>query len=266
MENKRKDDPPHLPDVYLLDLLYTQWWRTGQYNLDRIIDFKEKMAAVSTKTISDDDLAQAIATANENRRLMQKLDSKRRHHPPLISGTDVFEISAAASCMQKTEHSRLLKALLEDDTFFSPKASTRLMFSGHPNDATDLYRLIEGCNATIILEDHDWGCRPARYEVAEDADPLQAITERYHRHAVSPRIYPPAELDQEAVAEAIEMKVDGVIFFFVPHSADSWDYPNKKAQLEQENIKTLLIQPDQVTLKNATSLNEDIKDFIARLS
>ena len=266
MENKRNGDPPHLPDVYLLDLLYTRWWRTGRYNLARLHDFKKKMETIAGKAVSDHELGDAIATVNENRRLMREITRKRRHLPPLISGADALEIGAASTVMRKTDHNLLLKDLLDDETLFTPKAPARLMFYGNPLDGTDLYRLIEGCDATIILENHDWGSWQADHEVTEDEDPMSAISEKYHLHAIGPRVFPAAAFHNENLATAIETAIDGAIFFFPPHSAASWDYPEQKVKFEREGIKTLLIQSDKDILRNTKPVVETVQDFVSGLS
>ena len=197
---------------------------------------------------------------------MQEINKKRRHSPPLISGADVLEICAASTCMKKADHNLLLRNLLDDETCFTPRPSARLMFSGDPLDGTELYSLIEGCHATIIFENHDWGSRQAGREVSETEDPMSAIAERYHLHAISPRVFPNMDFQTESLVRAVEMTIDGVIFFFPPYSAASWDYPEQKAKLEQENIKTLLIRSDQVRLSNTEPIVETVQDFVSGLS
>ncbi|MFC1864039.1 2-hydroxyacyl-CoA dehydratase subunit D, partial [Thermodesulfobacteriota bacterium] len=196
MENKRQGTHPNLPDLYLLDILYTKWWGIGQYNLERIKDFKKKIEMISERPINIDDLKEAISAANENRKLLQEVNQKRRHDPPLLCGADAIQIYSTS--MKKADHSRILKDLLEDESIFTSKAPTRLMFSGNPLDHTHLYQLIEDLNLTIVLEDHDWGSGYAEHLVDEQADPLDAITERYHFHTITPKVYPEAA-DQSEV-------------------------------------------------------------------
>ena len=100
----------------------------------------------------------------------------------------------------------------------------------------------------------------------EDEDPMSAISEKYHLHAIGPRVFPAEEYHHENLETAIETAIDGAIFFLPPHSSASWDYPEQKVKFEQEGIKTLLIQSDKDILRNAKPVVETVKGFVSGLS
>jgi len=263
MENKRQGMYPNLPDLYLLDILYTKWCGIGQYNYKRIKDFKKKMEMISEKPVTGDDLNEAIATTNENRKLLQEINQKRLHDPPLLLGTDAVQLYSTAMCMKKSDHNGILKDIFEEESMFNPKSPTRLMFLGNPLDNISLYQIIESADVTIILEDHDWGSKYAEHLVDEKADPLAALSERYHLHTISPKAYPDPVDQSEVIKEAIELKVDGVIFFSQSHEASAWDYPKRVRVLEDKGIKTTVINYYKGILKDSKNIIENVQQLVS---
>lgn len=242
MENKRRGSSSRLPDLYLLDILYTKWRTTAQYNIRRIEDFLKRLEHLSGKVIGEAELSEAISLSNENKRLQRQIRRKRVNDPPLLWGADYLQISCTSMFMKKTDHSLILRELLQQDDIFSPKPSFRLMFSGDPLDSDGVYRIIEGCGVSIIHEDHDWGSMYADHVLSEKTHPLTAILETYHLNGMSPRAYPNPEGTRTTGERAVELGVDGVFFFFRGHDAAAWDYPQKKQALEARGIKTQAVQ------------------------
>lgn len=262
MENKRQDNPPTIPDLYLLDILYTKWRNTSQYNMLRLKDFKNRLEHLSGKAVTDDDLSKAIAKTNENKRLQQEVREMRLNNPPLFSGADYLRLCSTSMFMKKPDHTLLLKELLKDKSIFSPKPPLRLMFSGNPLDSNYLYKIIEDCNTTIIWEDHDWGSPYADHMIMEDSEPTQAILENYHLNGMSPRLYPDPESHLRMAEKAVELGVHGVLFFFQSHDAAAWDYPKKKKALGEKGIKTGAIRYNNDTVNDKEFIIKEVDKLI----
>jgi hypothetical protein len=165
--------------------------------------------------------------------------------------------------MEKAAHNGILKNMLEEEGIFTPKPPTRLMFLGNPLDNIRLYQLIEDSNMTIILEDHDWGSGYAEYLTDEKADPLAALSERCHLHTITSKVYPEAVDQSGVLKKAIELKVDGVIFFSLSHDAAVWDYPERMRILEDEGIKTTVINYHKDILKDSKSVIKSVQQFVS---
>ena len=147
--------------------------------------FKLDMQDLFDRTISDDDLREAIHVYDENRSLILKIFEGRKENPPTITGEEAYLLTLSSMLTDKAQHSKMLKKLIDELPKRKPLKSgiNRLMIVGSPLDNLKLLRLIEqDIGAWVVTDDtctgtrYIWGNTPSDY-ISED--PLKAVVERY---------------------------------------------------------------------------------------
>ena len=150
-----------------------------------ITRFKKDLEDLFGRTISDDDLREAIAVYDENRSLLLELFEGRKEKRPTISGREAYLLTLSSMFTDKAEHNKLLKKLAKELEKREPlkEGTSRVMLVGSPMDNLKLLDLIEeDLGAWVVADDT---CTCTRYvfgTTPEDLvkkDPLRALVERY---------------------------------------------------------------------------------------
>jgi len=135
--------------------------------------------------ITDEMLAKAIKTHNENRKLMIRLYDIRRGNPGIISAVQVSVVIQASMCMPKEEHSKLLQELIavleEMANDFKPSNSIPIIVSGSLCEICKDYVLeaIESTGGVVIDDDLYVGSRYFNTLYDELLAPMDALIEAY---------------------------------------------------------------------------------------
>lgn len=181
--------------------------------------FRRSLEKSFNCTITDDDLARAIAIYNQQRRLLREIFELRgKGDRPLIKGTEVAEILEYVASVPKEQGNELLEELIaeaqkREDT--EPVRGPRLLVEGTVLPDRELYRLVEDLGGMVVGDDLCTGTRYFWEPVDQQLPPLEALS-RY----ILDRIPCPC-MSSEKVAErriehllqqAKEYKASGVIF------------------------------------------------------
>jgi len=253
-----------VPEPYFYDFMHSRSRMAALYNRARAVELKKAVESWTGKTVSADDLARAVAVCNENRRLLAKLTEWRTADPPRIGGATALCVIGAAAAMPKEEHSRLLRVVLEEAPSFPPLSGVRVFVTGSAHDGPDVYELIESCGAVVVGEDHETGNRYFEGLVAEDADPIDAIVDRYHlrspestRSTVSERVAALVEQVRRCRAQAV------VAYIHAADDAPSWDAPEQAKALASAGVPMLVLDRRPPGLPDEDELRGRIAEFLA---
>lgn len=253
-----------VPEPYFYDFMHSRSRSAALYNRARTVELRNAVESWTGKTVSNDDLARAIAVCNENRRLLAKLAEWRTADPPRIGGAAALCVIGAAAAMPKEEHSRLLRVVLEEAPSFPPLSGVRVFVTGSAHDNPNVYELVESCGAVVVGEDHETGNRYFEGLVAEDADPVDAIVDRYHlrspestRATVSERVAALVEQVQRCRAQAI------IAYIHAADDAPSWDVPEQAKTLASIGVPMLVLDRRPSGLPDPDQLRERITEFLA---
>ncbi|TET15859.1 MAG: benzoyl-CoA reductase [Dehalococcoidia bacterium] len=211
-------------------------------------DFKEALENFGGKSISQDDLDNAIEVHNTNRRLMKQVYELRKADNPPLTGAEAMEMVIASQLMDKAEHNELLEQLVEElsDRNAGRETGSRLMLIGSEMDDIEFIRLVEGLNTTFVIDEHCSGTRYFWNEVIPEDDRLAAIAARYiDRPACPPKDWP----ERRRLAFILELAQDynaqGVILFQQkfcdPHE---FDIPPLQQLFTENDIPTLFLEFD----------------------
>ena len=204
------------------------------------------------KTISDEDLREAIDTCNRIRAAMQTLYTIRRDCPGVVAGRDVHAITRAAMVMDRRDFLKNLFAVVEGVATRAEPAchdAKRIFLSGGVCNLPDIYGAIEAAGGVVVGDDLCTGSRQLIGRITLEGDLMQAIARRYIERAVCPAKHGGiTRRGEELVALARESKAQGVIFLYLkfcdPHA---FDYPYLKDMLDAAGIPTLLVELEEQT-------------------
>lgn len=263
-EVKRVEARAGIHDVYFFEFLHTRFHKSMVYNRERLCELKKQLEQWSGKPFTDDALRDAIVECNENRKLLQEI--ARLRIESRISGVDALAIIGSSMWMQKTEHNRLLRELLNHADQLVPRSGVRLFVEGSQLDHTWFYDIVESCNATIVAEDNDWGNRAFDTLVDETTAPLDAIADRHFFKAPSSSKSTVQDRVEYCVRQAIEAKADGVIFFLLAgEDPPAWDYPEQRNALEARGIRTVCLDQQPYAPTDMVELKTRVESFVQSL-
>ena len=219
------------------------------YLAGEITAFKSALEKWLGKEITNEDLRNGIKIMNESRSLMHQLyEYKKKDNPP-ISGEETMEVAISQQLVDKKEHIKELKKLLETIKTKSngKNSGTRLMLLGSENDDIPFVQMVESVNGSIVIEDHCIGTRYFWNNVEEaDGDPIQLIAKRYvERPACPSKDWMDRSRIEHILKLAKDYDVKGAIViqqkFCDPHELD---IPTIIKELNAIDIKTLFLEFD----------------------
>ncbi|MDY6880625.1 MAG: 2-hydroxyacyl-CoA dehydratase family protein [Desulfatiglans sp.] len=174
---------PYTKFLYLPGIIDTP--EAKNYYYKELVRFKKDLEDLFGRTISDDDLREAIAVYNENRSSISELFEGRKEAPPKISGREAYLLTLSSMLTDKADHTRLLKKLIREvpSRESLDVGASRVMLVGSPVDNVKLIDLIEkDIGAWVVADDT---CTCTRYACGTTSvdqagkDPLRALVERY---------------------------------------------------------------------------------------
>lgn len=235
------------PPVILFDLLQTPFETTASYDVARVTDLRDSVAELSDVSIDETGLAGAIAETNSVRRLIHRMAEQMRWCAgPRISGVDALAVIGAGHSLPPATYGDLLRRLVESSGELPERDGPRLLVAGSAHHDQRFYRLVEQYGATIVAEDHDGGWTSGPTTIDEETNPVDALAAYYQIHSGGRRTFPAEELDRRFLELTALARPDGIVFFF--DEADDtlgWDYPPRRARLEEMKIPStvLALQP-----------------------
>lgn len=253
-------------EIYYIERLRSTFKQHRDYNLARLVAFKEYLEKFTGKKITDESITAAFMITNETRRLLKQVSDLRKTFPPRISGCEALTIIIASMLIPKAKFNELVNHYLEKEVNNLPRQNSskvRLFVSGSSVDNLQLYELLESLPAIIVGEDTAFGDRYAETPINTEIEPMEALVDRYTFKPLDPWMYGMKERIQYRVNSAIAAKAQGEIFFHYEHDdAVGWDYPDQKRELGKHNIPVLLFEDQKYNLSDTEELKGKAKTFI----
>jgi benzoyl-CoA reductase subunit C len=239
-----------VPFTYYLPMPHNvQSPRSYKYLRSELETFKKAVEEWTGTTITEKDLDRGIEVMNRNRGLLRQVYDMRKKDNPPMSGLEAMYMTVSSQWIDKEEHSRVLEDILEKelpnrDLGLGDK--TRLMLFGSEDDDTAFVKMVEGCGAAIVTDDHCTGSRYFWNDTIKDDDRLGAIAARYiDRPPCSTKDWPERRRLDHVLSLAKEWRIQGAIViqqkFCDPYELD---IPTQRKNLEDKGIPTLLLELD----------------------
>jgi benzoyl-CoA reductase/2-hydroxyglutaryl-CoA dehydratase subunit BcrC/BadD/HgdB len=210
--------------------------------MERFKDFLEAtVGKISPRTLKD-----SIRLFNRIRKRLGEIYRLRKTAIAHISGDYFARIIRAGYLMDRTRYLELLEGLVAglSGQTAGGDSLVPIYLTGNMAHADTYFSLIEEAGAVVVQDDLCSGARTFRLMVAEDRDPLKALTERYFQSYFCPTKYlgPQAHIDS-LLKEVKDAGAQGVIFLLYKYcEACLFDYPDLKAALDAKGIPTLLLE------------------------
>jgi benzoyl-CoA reductase/2-hydroxyglutaryl-CoA dehydratase subunit BcrC/BadD/HgdB len=240
--------------------------------------FMGTLEKLTGRTISDDDLANAVKAHNENRRLMRDLYALRKGNPPLISGPEMMKVLVAAMSLPVEESSSLIKGITEEVKQRAVKPTgnrKRIMLIGDQIDDVAIIDAIEGTGALLVMDDLSIGSKMYFTDVDVTADPVQGIAERYLRKVKIPTTYIGEGDTYEENLQARyghlkeyikEFKVEGAILFIYKYCDPyGFEVPVFKGFIESAGVPVLYLE-DEYSSSTLPRVKTRIEAFLEMIA
>jgi benzoyl-CoA reductase/2-hydroxyglutaryl-CoA dehydratase subunit BcrC/BadD/HgdB len=249
--------PTHLDSKYARPYLRAE--------MERFKDFLE----ATVGKISPQELKASIRLFNRIRKMLAKIYSLRRTASAQLPGAYFARIIRAGYWMDRVRYLELLEGLVtglrgQREERESPVS---IYLTGNMAHADTYFSLIEEAGAIVVQDDLCSGARTFRLMVAEDRDPLKALTERYFQSYFCPTKYSDPQAHINILLHEVEdTGAHGVIFLLYKYcEACFFDYPDLKAALDAKGIPALLLEVED-PFQSTEQLKIRIQAFVEMLN
>jgi benzoyl-CoA reductase/2-hydroxyglutaryl-CoA dehydratase subunit BcrC/BadD/HgdB len=181
---------------------------------------REKLEAITGKSISDEDLSESIQRMNRIRGLLRKIGQVRKAERPPIGGYDFIRLnhysfySDLGDLTQKLDD--LFETLRSEPSPF-PEGAPRILLAGHVIGTGDYVvpKLIEDLGGIVVTEFLDEGIREYLYEVKPDGDLMANLGKTYYLERTPPCIFQPSWNKRVDFIKGLieDYHVDGVVWY-----------------------------------------------------
>ena len=243
-------------------------------------EIREKVQALRAQleeftgaTISDDALSHSIGAFNRNRRLLRQVYDLRRTGRTPITARQMQTLVKSSMVMDIEEHNEILSELIEllvAQRETSP-GLVKLHLSGHFCHAPrpELLDVIEECGAVVVDDDLYTGFRHISTDVAEDLEPVEALTRWYFERNVTvpcaTRVQNDVNWDDYLLRSIQESGAAGVVVlmakFCEPHMLY---YPELRKALERDGVPHLLVETEHEGLP-VEAFRTRVETFLERI-
>jgi benzoyl-CoA reductase subunit C len=225
--------------------------RAKKFLRGELEEFKKAVEEWTGQTITDKDLDEGIEIMNTNRRLMKQVYEFRKLPNPPITGTEAMTMVWASQLMDKREHNKMLKELIEalPSRKLERETGVRLMIIGSENDDRPFMEMVEkDLRGTFVIDEHCTGSRYFWNEVIPEKDRLQAIANRYLDRTPCPnKDWGMEDSSRKRFPHILELAKDygvqGVILvqqkFCDPHELD---IPSLRRYLEENGLPCYFLE------------------------
>ncbi len=253
------------PFSFIIDQPHTDNPFSYDYHLEEMKRLVSEVEAFAGVTITADALRQSIKVYNENRRLLKQLYELRKSDTPPISGSQVHSVVRAGMVLPKEQHNAMLREILKELAGATPPKAVgpRLMVSGSCVDTPIFPKIVEEAGGQLVVDDLCFGSRYFWDEVAEDGDPLQALSHRYLEKTHCACIPMPRDSRYDFMRKLIkDYRVDGVVFFGQKFCDPyAYDFPDHKPRLEKDGIPVLILEVEHASV-GAGQLKTRVQAFV----
>ncbi|HKK90536.1 MAG TPA: 2-hydroxyacyl-CoA dehydratase family protein [Desulfobacteraceae bacterium] len=223
-----------------------------RYMADVLASFKKELETHTGRAITLESLEEAVGKFNRIRELLAGIYDARSQHPGIISGADLHALVKGAMIMDRDALPDLLENVLANlQTSTEPRAdkAPRIVVSGSVCDVPEIYTIIEQAGGVVVGDDLCTGQRWFDGRMDPEDDPMNALTRRYAKRLICPAKHTSPTARGEGLVELVgKNRAQGVVFLFLkfcdPHA---FDYPYLKECLEEQGIKVLLLEMDDLS-------------------
>jgi benzoyl-CoA reductase/2-hydroxyglutaryl-CoA dehydratase subunit BcrC/BadD/HgdB len=214
-------------------------------------------------------LKASIQLFNRVREKIGEIYTRRRKGLTSWSGGFFAQIIRAGYLIDRARYLELLEELLNalPEQTEDRKDLVPVYLSGNMVHSESYFSLIEEAGAMVVQDDLCCGARTLRLRVAEDVDPIEALTQRYFTSFFCPTKHQGSRAHEETLLREVqESGARGVIFLLYKYcEAHYFEYPDLKTALESKGIPCLLLDVEDPS-QSLGQLKIRLQAFVEMLS
>jgi benzoyl-CoA reductase/2-hydroxyglutaryl-CoA dehydratase subunit BcrC/BadD/HgdB len=215
---------------------------------------RSELGNYTGREITDEDLWNSFRLYNENRSLLRQLYDIKREAPALLTNREFFDVVKATFFMDKEEHNRLLKEVVdwaekEKHRFTDQDGYFKVIMAGIVVEPPTIYDMIDEVKGTIVGDNLCTASRYIYHDVEVGSDPAEALADRHMR---KPN-FTPINSDVETIyADLLDLYREGgaeAIFYIHIKYCESQDYdlPDIKVKMREQGIAFLELETEYQT-------------------
>lgn len=191
---------------------------------EELVHFRNDLAELVGRPISDDEVGAQIVLFNKARRLIRKFSELRQRPNPPLTGADFLELVRGFYYLPPERLIEVYQPLYDALSRVPDNGERRLrlMISGSIVADGDrrLVELIENeIGARVVVEDHCTGLRPFFHTVSEAGDPYRALADGYLDQAPCARMKPLEDTFAFPAILARDYAADGILYVYMKFCA-----------------------------------------------
>jgi len=223
---------------------------------EELQSYRKGLEAFTGKTISDEDLREAIGLHNENREKTKALYEFRKSDPPMLSARELHKIVTVGASLPVTEANALFDEVLAElgrRTEAPVKKGPRILLDGPCVDHLSIADIVEESGGNVVIDTTCMGTRDLWPLADEDGDPVASLARRYLDKLNCPKTYrdntagtfagDAADRFDDIGARAKDFAVDGAVLYLYKFCDPfGFEVPARKAYYESLDIPLLCLE------------------------
>ncbi len=251
--------------TFIFDLPVGQSKENESYFRTELQKLKAALEKLTSKDITDSAIEDAIKILEESRSIYHELNDLRKAVPPLISGTEIMQLTSQFFSSNPNDWNHSTKRYLAKKKLAKPDGNKvnnpRILLSGSPIHDPEIIALIEECGLNVVFEDLCTGSRFFDVSIERTGDLLMDLTKAYLNKPPCSRMMLLEKRAEGIIEEVGKLNVDGVIYYSLKFCDTAlYDVPALKKILNESNINVLFIEGD-CTLGSFGQLKTRIEAF-----
>lgn len=216
----------------------------AQYN-----KIKTRLEEISGNEITEDKLNDAIEIYNEYRKTMREFVDVAAQYPDLISPSQRNDVIKSSYFMEKSEHTKMVKELIEECKKQPMKEwdGLKVVTTGIIADSPSILKIFEENDIAIVADDIAHETRQFRTDVPGCENPVEALARQFAAMEGCSVLYDPDKKRGDIITDQVKRhSADGVIVLMTKFcDPEEYDYPIMKKVFDQHEIPSILIEIDQ---------------------
>ena len=212
---------------------------------------KDKLERISGNVISEESIAEAIEVYNEHNMLMREFIKLAGMYPAEITPKNRIYVIKSGYFMDKKEHSKLLRELIDDIKTLVPSRfrGIKVVTGGIIADSENLLDILSENRIAIAADEVAHESRQFRNDVEYNGDGIGSLVNQYLDFYGCSTVIGGQKHREDYLLELVrETGAEGVIVFMTKFcDPEEYDYPLIKEKLEKAGIPLLSIELDKQT-------------------
>lgn len=225
------------------------------------------LTKITGKEFNKADLENSIKIYNDHNKVMREISDILVDYP-IITATDRNAIFKSAYFCEKTEHTKMVKELIQilNQTPKETSNKIKIVTSGIILDNENLLDVLDDNNMQIVGDDVAHESRQYRVDTILNGDSLLNLSEKFSHMDNCSVLFDPDKKRATLITDLVKEKnADGVLVALTKFcDPEEFDYVIIKKECEKQNIPCMLIEIDRqmVNYEQAKTLIETFKENI----